>query len=176
MSARRLHLDYVAPRWPAWPGWMVLALGAGLAAASIGAGVAARMHIAALEARLQPARAAPRIATPADPGVARRADQEAKAAAEAAQRLAFSWQPIFDAVEKAARPEVSLLALQPDPARGTVQISAEARDADAMLAYWRALDADAGLAAVHIAQYQVQEREPQQPIRFVLQAELRIGR
>lgn len=172
MSVRRLHLDYVAAPFPAWPGWSLLALGAALAAGVFAAGYAASREVLRLEARVHAAvpAAAPRVRT--DPVQARRAEREVKAANEALHRLTFAWQPVFDVVERSAREDVALLGVQPDAGRRVVVISAEAKDVETMLAYWRALAEAGPVAAAHIVRYEIQQREPRRPVRFQIRMEI----
>jgi Tfp pilus assembly protein PilN len=65
---------------------------------------------------------------------------------------------------------VALLAVEPSAARRSVRLSAEARDAQAMLAWLQALQRDARLAQVLLVSHQVQTQTPGTPVRFQIQA------
>jgi hypothetical protein len=103
-------------------------------------------------------------------GDAAAAAQELKVVHQAVQRLAFRWHDIFDALESAPVDGVALLAVEPDPAKGLVKISAEARSAEDMLEYVKRLQKADRLADVTLANHQLRTSEPLQPLRFVVVA------
>lgn len=89
-------------------------------------------------------------------------------ARRAAQRLAFPWDKFFMAIEAPDMENVALLELLPEPAKGYVLLTAEARDFPAMLRYVQQLQEQEGFADVHVTGHHVQVQEPTRPVRFVV--------
>lgn len=89
-------------------------------------------------------------------------------AAVVIDRLAFPWENLFKVLERSTASDVTLLSVQPDLASGVVTLNAEARDRDAMLRYVKRLSADAYFKSVHMVSHQIQQSDPQRPVRFVL--------
>ena len=165
----RLELDYVAaPRRPQ-------ALGIGLLAVSLVVCVALleRHRSVKLEvARLEAAEAL--LPAERKPAVARKGvDAELKNAEAVLRQLALPWKDMVGAVEGAARPEISLLSMQPDAQQRQLRLTAEAPGEKAMLAYLERLAASPALADVYIASHQVMLEDPRRPIQFTVQARLK---
>ena len=95
---------------------------------------------------------------------------EVKRANEIAARLDLPWGALFKAVESASMDSVALLGIQPDAQKRSVNIAAESRDLAGAVAYAKRLSQEAVFAEVHIINHQVQEQEPQKPLRFEIQA------
>ena len=89
-------------------------------------------------------------------------------AAAAIEQLSFPWDKLFKALESSMTEDIALLSVQPDVAGGIVTLNAEARDWDAMLDYIRRLNEDKFLTDVHLVSHQIQQTDPQRPVRFVL--------
>lgn len=89
-------------------------------------------------------------------------------AAAVIEQLAFPWNQLFVALESSMNEDVALLSVQPDIAGGIVTLNAEARDWNAMLDYIRRLGQDKFFTDVHLVSHQIQQDDPQQPLRFVL--------
>lgn len=89
-------------------------------------------------------------------------------AAAAIEQLAFPWDKLFKALESSMNEDVALLSVQPDVAGGIVTLNAEARDWNAMLDYIRRLNEGEFLTDVHLVSHQIQQSDPQRPVRFVL--------
>jgi Tfp pilus assembly protein PilN len=84
-------------------------------------------------------------------------------------RLAFPWDKLFKTLESSTDGEdVTLLSIQPDVPDGTVMLNAEARDWNAMVSYIRHLNKEEFFTDVHLVSHQIQQTDPQKPIRFVL--------
>lgn len=86
------------------------------------------------------------------------------AAQEARWRLALKqlnadWRAWFEALERHTPDEVALRAIEPDAARGQLQVQGEARDIDPLLAWARALGGDSRFASVRPLQHQSQDTE-----------------
>lgn len=93
---------------------------------------------------------------------------EMKRASEVAFQLKLPWNDLFASVEAANTPNVALLSIESDTGKRQVKISAEAKDPESMLDYLRFLGAQPKLANVYLQSHQVQQQDPQHPVRFVL--------
>ena len=96
--------------------------------------------------------------------------QEIQRANEVIDQLALPWNRLFRAVESIAVGPVTLLAIAPDAKGGTVQISAETTDAEAMFGYVRRLEQQPDLANVYLVEHQRDKRGSTRPIRFLVTA------
>ena len=96
--------------------------------------------------------------------------QEIQRANEVIDQLALPWNRLFRAVENAAAGPVTLLGIAPDAKSGTVQISAETTDAEAMFGYVRRLEQQPDLANVYLVEHQRDKRGGQRPLRFLVTA------
>jgi hypothetical protein len=114
-------------------------------------------------ARLEPHAANTIVPTRVDQAV----ERKVRHANEVIDRLALPWDRLFRAVEGAATPRIVLLGIVPETSGGTVQITGEAVDPEAMFDYVRRLEQQPDLANVFLLQHQREERRPRQPIRFV---------
>lgn len=156
-----------------WTGTVLLA--AGIMAAVVSGALYLQLadELARAEATAhQSTMAARRLAFAARPkGDMQRVALELKRAGEVASQLKLPWNELFASVEAAATPDVALLSIESDTARRRVKIAAEARDPGAMLEYLRFLGAQPGLENVYLQNHQVQQQDPQKPVRFVLGAD-----
>ena len=170
MSVRWLELDYVArPSRAVSPGLALLALSLALAG-YLGARYAeARRELVRLDTEMSlVAFERPTTTFPRE-----RLEGETKAAEAVVRRLAAPWAALIGALEQASTRDVALLQLQPDADRRQLQLTAEARDTEAMFAYLENLEASHGLSEVHLVSHEVRTDGPQRPIRFSLQADFR---
>lgn len=94
--------------------------------------------------------------------------QELKQAGEVLRQLSLPWEQLFLSVESAAGDEVSLLALEPDTEKQVVKISGEARDFVALMNYITRLETQELLGPVNLQSHQVQQQDPNRPVRFAL--------
>ncbi len=90
---------------------------------------------------------------------------------EATRGLNTPWVDLLGALEAAPTQAVALLSVEPSAARRSVRLTAEGRDAKAMLAYLGALQRDTRLAQVVLIAHQVQLQSPGTPVRFQIQAQ-----
>jgi Tfp pilus assembly protein PilN len=95
---------------------------------------------------------------------------EIKRANEVIAQLTLPWDQLFAAVEEAAGKDVALLSIQPDRRKGVVAIGGEAKDIAAMLDYMRQLGEQQPLQQVTLQSHQIQQQDPQRPVRFNLSA------
>jgi hypothetical protein len=116
------------------------------------------------------ARPAPRSAGVVTPELARSVN-------DAIRRLNIPWERVFLALNGAALQvpagSVALLALEPDGSGLSIKLSAEARHAEAMLAYQRALLAQPGVSAAHLTRHEMASVSPQSPLRFSVEMRLK---
>jgi Tfp pilus assembly protein PilN len=119
-----------------------------------------------------------RTQAPAPAAVAARARvPEAQAAAvnAAVLQLNLPWRALHDAVQAGTPSNIALLALEPDAKRHAVRITAEARNSDDMIAYVEQLQKVEWFSAVVLARHEINEQDPNRPIRFQLDAQWRGG-
>lgn len=168
MSREPLKLDHFAAphRKRRWLGTLLL-----LASLVLAADLARRYgEVRQSIERLEAARASmpERRTAPAVP--ARLRQEQERSARAAVRQLMLPWVGLIEALESAATRDVALLQIEPEAERRTVTITAEARHAQAMLRYLRALIGAEGLSEVHLVSHEVRHDHPQQPIRFSARA------
>ena len=94
---------------------------------------------------------------------------EVRRANEVLRQLSLPWELLFRTVESVAGDDVTLLALEPDMEKRVVKISGEAKDFPAMLNYITKLEAKEVFGPVYLQSHEVQQQDPNRPVRFVLQ-------
>jgi len=99
---------------------------------------------------------------------AKEIEPQLKQAAATIEQLSFPWDKLFKALESSMTEDVALLSVQPDVTGGTVTLNAEARDWDSMLDYIRRLGEGKFFTGVHLVSHQIQQSDPQRPVRFTL--------
>jgi len=170
---RALNLDYQAGARSSAIGAAVLAVGVLLAGATLVEYRSVREDLSAWEARVAEVRAAAKRNAPGVARAPRDRDataQEVKLARLALQRLSSRWTELFVALESARADGVALLAIEPDPARSIVRLTAEAKSAEHMLAYVERLQGADALANVTLANHQIKQGDPLKPLRFAVVA------
>jgi len=88
----------------------------------------------------------------------------------AVQQLNLPWRGLHDAVQAATPATIALLALEPDANKSTVRITAEAKSSDDMFAYVEGLQRIDWFSAVLLARHEINEQDPNRPIRFQVDA------
>lgn len=171
---RALDLDYVArPAWSNPGGLTILALSVLVAAGAAWLYVEQIDGRAALEARrhalerLHKRQAAPGVAVSGD---TQELLAEIRRANEVTDQLDLPWSPLFNSVEAASHESVALLGIQPDAQKRAVLIAAEGKDMASVVEYVKRLEKEPALSQVHLVNHQVQEQEPERPLRFSVQA------
>ncbi len=101
---------------------------------------------------------------------AQQAGVEIKAANEVIMQLTLPWNELFNALEETNTSDIALLGIEPDSRKRVVRLSGEAKNAAALLEYIRLLQANKAMSSVYLRQQQVQEQNPEKPIRFTLDA------
>lgn len=167
---RRVALDFQPQRRIAWLGWVLLVLSAVVAGRLVLQFGALQADVALAEGRAARLESRVEGRDPERPRSAQAFAEELARARTVARQLTLPWSDVFDAVETAATAKVALIALQPDPERKTVRITAETRNLNDALAFVRRLQATHRLSGVYLASHQVQTQDAQQPVRFVVMA------
>lgn len=83
-------------------------------------------------------------------------------------QLAFPWEPLFHALEKAQQPDIALLSLQPDTKKMQVKLGGEAKDFKTVLMYIDQLQASPVFSKIYLIKHEVNESIQQKPIDFTL--------
>jgi Tfp pilus assembly protein PilN len=86
------------------------------------------------------------------------------------ERLQLPWDHLFISIESVRDSDVALLSVESDNERRRVKISAEAKDLDAVVRYLAELRQRRTLAEVYLESHELQLKDPQRPVRFVLGA------
>jgi Tfp pilus assembly protein PilN len=80
------------------------------------------------------------------------------------------WDKLFAVMEKDIKRPVALLTLEPDAAKHELMLTAEAKNFDAMLAYYRYLQQQEMLNSVVLHAHQVNQQDKERPINFRITA------
>jgi Tfp pilus assembly protein PilN len=176
---KKVHIDFAPPgvarslfRTPRQTWAMVWALFC-IACALIGAskGLHKRQwEVELLRAQSQVATVAQ--ARAAAPAVVRPPVPEAQAAAvnAAVLQLNLPWRALHDALQAGTPPNIALLALEPDAKKSSLRITAEAKASDDMIAYVEQLQKADWFTTVTLARHEINEQDPNRPIRFQIDA------
>lgn len=95
---------------------------------------------------------------------------EIKHANEVLNQISMPWDKLFQAVEWSSGRDVALLAIEPDAEQHIVKISGEAKNIEAALNYIRHLSEQEIFTSVYLQSHQVQQQNPEKPVRFALVA------
>lgn len=96
-------------------------------------------------------------------------EEESKALRQAIGAIRIDWEMLYRSIDRAVSEEISLLAIRPNAAARSVQISGEARDMAAALAFVEALRSEP-LARAVLLSHQIKQGDPQHPIVFEIAA------
>jgi hypothetical protein len=166
---REVRLDLVA-RMDRAPLWGALLCGAGLAVAlAVGLGFD---RLLAERSRLDGALAA--VAPPRRSAPTADAQRRAAEAAAVERELEVPWTRLLAELEAASRESaagVSLLQVEPDPAKRLVRITAEVRALPDALAYLRRLQQSAVLRHPMLESHERRKDDPDHPVRIRISAE-----
>ena len=166
---RALRLDYCSTQAAAGTGTVLLGIGVAVLMVTVFRVQALEEEVAKWGAKVTETTRLVKQA-PADKTRAERGDsaQEVALANDVLRRLALPWDTLFAAIESARSRNVGLLSIEPDAAKSSVRIAAEAKSADDMLEYVRRLQGAAPLSGVTLANHQIKRDDPRQPVRFTL--------
>lgn len=170
-----LELDFAPPRRNTRAGWLWLLVG-------LVAIVAATIHWQSGES--QRAKQTAVFNTLADKLSGRRPPsvhasetidpRTAKVVGNIARDLDVPWSAMLSALENARAKDVSLIGIEPSAARHLIRITAESKSLEPMLDYVNALHSDA-FTQVTLSSHQDEPQTPGDPIRFVIQAQWKVG-
>lgn len=85
-------------------------------------------------------------------------------------QLNLPWRALQDAVASATPSNIALVALEPDARKQVLKITAEAKSSDDMVDYVAQLKQQETFGAVALTRHDVQEADPNRPLRFQLEA------
>lgn len=95
--------------------------------------------------------------------------EESKALQQAIRAIRVDWAGLYRSIDQAMSEDISLLAVRPSVAGKAVQISGEARDMAAALAFVEALRREP-LAHATLLSHQIKQSDPLHPIIFEIGA------
>jgi Tfp pilus assembly protein PilN len=118
-----------------------------------------RERVAKLSAR--PAAEVARVAIP---------EAQATFVNAAILQLNLPWRELQDAVLAATPRTVALVAMEPDPRKRVLKITAETRTSDDMVDYVAALKDQESFSGVILTRHEINDADPNRPLRFQLEA------
>jgi hypothetical protein len=95
---------------------------------------------------------------------------EVKEANQVVSQLSLPWNALFKAVETSGGQNIALLSMEPDLRKGTVKMSGEAKDLNALLSYVKRLSSHEVFGSVFLQNHQIQQEDPEKPLHFSLLA------
>jgi Tfp pilus assembly protein PilN len=176
---KRARIDFAPPglartihrTGPAGWALAVLALGLCAGAAVIGSQMLARQRVLDSQVAVLRAGSAAPVAVVAASAQPQVGEAQAAAVNGAVLQLNLPWRALHDAIGAATPKNIALLSLEPDPRRRSMKITAEAKDSDDMIAYIEQLKQQELFAAVALLRHEINELDPNRPIRFQLDAQ-----
>lgn len=88
----------------------------------------------------------------------------------AVMQLNLPWRALQDAVASGTPRNVALVALEPDPRKKILKITAETKTSDEMVAYVEELKQQELFASVVLTRHEINEQDANRPLRFQLEA------
>ncbi|MFS2007370.1 hypothetical protein ACEN9F_27525 [Duganella sp. CT11-25] len=88
----------------------------------------------------------------------------------AIMQLNLPWRELQDAVAAATPRSVALVAMEPDPRKQVLKITAETRTSDDMVAYVAELKQQESFSGVILTRHEINDQDPNRPLRFQLEA------
>lgn len=168
-----LRLDYQQRKPFPWVGTVLLVLALGFLMMSGAYYLELNSQITGMEAQAgQIERASRRDAPDVRTGAlaAENRALEVMHANQVLHQLNFPWEGLFQAVELSGGNDVALLALEPDTENLSVKISGEAKNMTTLLNYIKQLEQREVFGTVYLQNHQVQQQDPEKPVRFNLLA------
>ena len=168
-----LRLDYRRrQRFPGRIGWVILLISLGMGAYLVNAYFDLQVEKKTWQPQWMKMGQRKQTANdPLSPEESHKLKPELNRANEVVQHLAVKWGDLFKALEFSAYKHVALLNIQPDAQKRLVIITAEAGNFSDMLEYTKRLSEQGVFADVHVINHQIQEQDPQKPIRFTVMAQ-----
>ena len=88
----------------------------------------------------------------------------------AVMQLNLPWRELQDAVAAATPRSVALVAMEPDPRKQVLKITAETKTSDEMVAYVAELKQQESFSGVILTRHEINDQDPNRPLRFQLEA------
>lgn len=88
----------------------------------------------------------------------------------AIMQLNLPWRELQDAVAAATPRSVALVAMEPDPRKRVLKLTAETKTSDDMVAYVAELKQQELFSGVMLTRHEINEQDPNRPLRFQLEA------
>ncbi len=176
---RALNLEYLPVRRSYWAGVLVLAGGVAAMLAMASSYLELQGDISRQTqqvAKLQGKDRAPKSSTYVAPRTAEQLELETRQANAAIMQLSLPWKDLFEAFEGSRSSEVAVLAIEPDVQKAQVLLQAEAKNMKDILQYVDKLQKNPLFREVVLLNHQIQDQDPEKPIRFELQAAWEIRR
>lgn len=107
---------------------------------------------------------------PPSPGIQKALQEQVHQANAVLSELGRPWPTLFLILEETTQPEIALLAIRPDAAKGRLRIAGEARRLADALEYTRKLTATGHMTDVVLEEHEVVASDQQRPVRFALSA------
>jgi len=85
-------------------------------------------------------------------------------------QLNLPWRELQDAVLAATPRTVALIAMEPDPRKRILKVTAETKSSDEMVAYVEALKEQDSFSGVLLTRHEINEQDQNRPLRFQLEA------
>jgi Tfp pilus assembly protein PilN len=85
-------------------------------------------------------------------------------------QLNLPWRELQDAVLAATPRTVALVAMEPDPRKRILKITAETKTSDDMVDYIAALKDQESFSGVILTRHEINDADPNRPLRFQLEA------
>lgn len=98
-------------------------------------------------------------------------DLQAGAVNRVIAQLNLPWRYMLQAIEAATPATIALLALEPDAKTHRIKVVAEAKSSDDMFGYLAILNQQSFFNAVVLTRHDINEQDPNRPIRFQFEAE-----
>ena len=176
---KRLHLDFVAQA-PRLQGLRQTLLGVGLLAlAAVLAYYQFKLlpRTQTLEQELLQQQATLKPPTKASSMKPEELANAWRQAQEVSDKLNLPWSRLFAAMGQAtSKEDLAFLSIEPDAIKGQVVVIAEARNFDAMLNYFRAMQANEDFADVTLQSHLINQTVAEKPVRFRLTARWKLAR
>ncbi|MES2260832.1 MAG: PilN domain-containing protein [Pseudomonadota bacterium] len=176
-----MRIDFAAPSWrrtlfhlhPAAIAGAVIGL-----ALCAGAAVTAYDMLEQRNARAQllqqlQRRQAAQLKTPVIAASTAIPEAQARAVNAAILQLNLPWRDLQEALAAATPPAVALLALEPDPRKQVLKITAEAKNADDMIGYIEQLKGQEFFSGAALTRHEVNQQDANRPLRFQLEVRWR---
>jgi Tfp pilus assembly protein PilN len=169
---QKIQLDYQSDKQNLWLGMALLVLGVGSMVLVSNAYQQQSEQLAEQEvalARIKNETPTHKIALPVEHDSEKLA-LEVKQANAVILQLSLPWQALFEAFEGAHQNDIAVLSIEPDAQKAWVRISGEAKSLDSLPAYVAYLQKVPLFQEVTLLNHQIQDQDPQKPVRFMLQA------